>query len=107
MYPLIEKELYLEPYIQMFYCLNKELETKRVCLTIGYSFRDAIIRNIFIKNLKKDSNKKVILVDPHANEIIQTYFKNLHNQFLPIEDYFGRQDYEGINEKIKNNLTLI
>ena len=50
MYPLIEKELYVDPYIQMFYCLNKELENKRVCLTIGYSFRDPIIRNFFIKN---------------------------------------------------------
>jgi hypothetical protein len=50
MYPIIEKELYLNPYIEMFYCLNKELETKRVCLIIGYSFRDPIIRKIFIKN---------------------------------------------------------
>lgn len=76
MYPLIEKELYLDPYIQMFYCLNKELETKRVCLTIGYSFRDPIIRKIFIKIFLQDSNKKVILVDPNAKEIIHSYFDN-------------------------------
>lgn len=104
MYPLIEKELYLTPYIEMLYCLNKELETKRVCLVIGYSFRDPIIRNVFIKKFLKDINKKVILVDPNANEIIQTNFKNFQKNFYPIERYFGDKDYQKVNEDIKITL---
>ena len=107
MYPLIEKELYVDPYIQMFYCLNKELENKRVCLTIGYSFRDPIIRKIFHKNFLNDSNKKIILVDPHTTEIIQTYFENFHENFLPIEQYFGHTDYKKVNEEIKIALIKI
>lgn len=94
MYPLIEKELYLTPYIEMFYCLNKELKTKRVCLTIGYSFRDPIIRKIFIKNFLEDPDKKVILVDPYAQEIIHTYFNNFQEHFCPVEKYFGNKDYK-------------
>ena len=38
MYPVLEKHLFVEPYIQMFYCLNKELEDKKACIVIGYSF---------------------------------------------------------------------
>ena len=45
-YPLLEKQLYLEPYIQMFYCLDKELAHRNVWLVIGYSFRDPVIKNI-------------------------------------------------------------
>jgi NAD-dependent SIR2 family protein deacetylase len=107
MYPLIEKELYLTPYIEMFYCLNKELETKRVCLVIGYSFRDPIIRNIFIKKFLNGFNKKVILVDPHANEIIHTFFYNFKENFYPIEQHFGNNDYRKVNEDIKDSLKEI
>ena len=35
MYPLLEKHLYLDPYIQMFYCLNKEWQIKRTLISMG------------------------------------------------------------------------
>ena len=47
MYPIAEKELYLEPYISMLVRLNRELKRKKVWLVIGYSFNDPVIQEIF------------------------------------------------------------
>jgi hypothetical protein len=57
-YPLRQKALYIDPYIQMFYLLNKELDSKRVWIVIGYSFRDSVIKKIFTNNLLKDTSTK-------------------------------------------------
>lgn len=54
-YPLRQKQLYVDPYIQMFYLLNKELQYNKVWIVVGYSFRDPVIENIFGDNFK-DAN---------------------------------------------------
>lgn len=63
-YPLREKRLYLDPHIQMLYCLNRELENKRLWIVTGYSFRDPVIQNIFTSALDRCENMKMILVTP-------------------------------------------
>jgi hypothetical protein len=37
-YPLSQKQLYVDPYIQMFFWLNNQLQSKQVWIVIGYSF---------------------------------------------------------------------
>jgi hypothetical protein len=108
MYPLLENHLYLDPYIQMFYCLNKEWQTKRVCIIIGYSFGDDIITNIFSTFLNKNKQKKIILVHPHAGDIISSIFdKELHDNFVPIEKKFGQANYREVNDEIKQTLLVL
>jgi len=101
-YPLIQKQLYVEPYIQMFYNLNKDLENKRIWIVIGYSFRDPVIRNIFTTNFDKGSNKRMLLVIPNADEVISKYFSNYHDRIIPINERFGEDDYQTINQIIAN-----
>ena len=60
----------------MFYCLGKEWEDKDVFIVIGYSFRDDIIKNIFINGLKKCNKKRIILVHPGAETIRDNMFKD-------------------------------
>jgi hypothetical protein len=108
MYPLLEKHLYLDPYIQMFYCLNKEWQIKRTCISIGYSFRDSIIANIFSSLMKEYKRKKIIVIHPHASNVISCVFdEDLHDNFLPLEKKFGQTNYEEVNEEIRQQLSLL
>jgi hypothetical protein len=107
MYPLLEKNLYQSPYIQMFYCLDQEWQSKNVCISIGYSFRDSIIRNIFSSHLKRNKNKKIILIDPYAKNIRDDKFNGLDEQIIPIEREFGNSDYINVNKEIKEQLSRI
>jgi hypothetical protein len=106
-YPLLEKNLYQSPYVQMFYSLDREWENKRICIAIGYSFRDNVIKNIFTTYLKKDRNKRIILVDPKAKEITNYAFNDLAEQIIPIEKNFGNNDFHDVNSKIKETLFAL
>jgi hypothetical protein len=73
---LSQKQLYVDPHIQMFFWLNNQLQSKGVWIVIGYSFRDPVIQNIFATNFNKGSNKRMILVDPNADHIRKKDFLN-------------------------------
>ena len=59
-YPLSQKELYFTPYVQLFRILEAELKKRDCWIIIGYSFRDIIIRTMFVlfgdKNLDQIDN---------------------------------------------------
>jgi len=102
-YPIQQKELYVEPYISMFLQLNRELERKTNWVVIGYSFNDPIIREIFVKNT--DKTKQIVLVHPHANDIadgILRPVKDKCREFSPLNKKFGlrHRDYNTVNEEI-------
>lgn len=88
-YPIQQKELYLEPYISMFKLLNSELKEKKIWIVVGYSFNDPIIREIFIRNSKKD--KLIIYVHPQAQYIRNDKLKNVEGRFCPISKKFGEE----------------
>ncbi|MFL6342440.1 MAG: hypothetical protein ACJ72U_12955, partial [Nitrososphaeraceae archaeon] len=99
-YPLSQKQLYIDPYIQMFYRLNKELEGRRVCIVIGYSFRDPIIQNIFASNFDKDKDKMMVLVHPEVCHIVKSRFPAHKKRILQINNRFGGNDYKRVNREI-------
>jgi hypothetical protein len=104
-YPLRQKQLYVDPYIQMFFLLNKELQYNNVWIVIGYSFRDPVIRNIFSNNFK--GGNKMILIHPHPEEVKQR-FPDHENDIIAIPKYFGRSgDQEVINSTIKDELKKL
>lgn len=106
-YPLLEKQLYLEPYIQMFYCLDKELAYRNVWLVIGYSFRDRVIKNIFAINLTKNPSKKMVVVGPTAQEDIKRKFGNHNDKITSINACFGESNYEDVNRSIAQELKSL
>jgi hypothetical protein len=87
MYPLRQKQLYVDPYIQMFYLLNKELQYNKVWIVVGYSFRDPVIQKIFCDNFK--DGKKMILIHPYPEEV-KKKFPDREDNIIAIEKYFGR-----------------
>lgn len=56
LYPVAEKELYLDPYISMLLRLNRELEKKSTWFVAGYSFSDPVIREIFLRKSSADKH---------------------------------------------------
>ena len=107
-YPLREKRLYLDPYIQMLYCLNRELENKRLWIVTGYSFRDPVIQNIFTSALDRCENMKMILVTPDANKLIKERLELYHKRIVPVERCFGKEDDSSIiNSSIAKELDSL
>jgi hypothetical protein len=112
LYPISEKELYLEPYISMLVRLNRELERKAIWIVIGYSFNNPVIQEIFRKNWS--TNKHLILIHPKANEIFNRQLKGIVGD--SIEKYFGLTessaitgdkmvDYRQLNHQLNHKLV--
>ena len=86
-YPVQQKELYLEPFVSMFRILNSELRSKPIWIVIGYSFNDPIIREIFIRN--SDDNKRIVFVHPNARKIRDKKLAKIKGDFSSLGRKFG------------------
>lgn len=104
MYPLSQKLLYINPYIQLFLLLTLELEARKACIVIGYSFRDPVIRNIFTKYISS-SDMKIILVLPEATKIVNELFPELKHKFVTIDRKFGDDHFKETNKDIAERLA--
>lgn len=103
-YPIQQKELYVEPFISMFVQLNIALRDKKNWIIIGYSFNDPIIREIFLRN--SDESKHIVFLHPHGNEITRKHLSDLkYNHYEVLQDKFGMHDnYQEINKLIAASL---
>ena len=111
LFPIAEKELYLEPHVSMLVRLNRELKNKPLWVVVGYSFNDPVIQEIFRKNWSPD--KRLILIHPNANEIFNRNLRGIEG--VSIEKYFGltepepipagkKEDYRKVNHQIIHKL---
>ena len=95
LYPLPEKEIYKDPFFELFSYLKGTLRNEliKICIVVGYSFRDEHIKNIFFDAINKNQKKlKIILIDKHPEEVMKnlSFIKDKAN-FHPIEGEFGRR----------------
>jgi hypothetical protein len=74
-YPIEQKELYVDPYVSMFVQLNRELKNKSIWVIIGYSFNDPMIREVFIRN--SDETKRIVLLHPDAQTVKEQKLVNI------------------------------
>lgn len=103
-YPLSQKQLYITPFIQMFYHFEKELQAKKIWIIIGYSFRDIIIRNMFENSM--GSIDRILLIDPNA-ESIKNSFDKSHNKIITINHEFGGTKNDETNKEIAKSLKQL
>lgn len=83
LYPIREKEMYLDPYLPMMYFLSRKLRSSKTWLVIGYRFNDEIIRTMFETYSK---NKRIVVVHPRPDELP---LESFDGEVIPIRDYFG------------------
>jgi hypothetical protein len=102
-YPVQQKELYLEPHVSMLVQLNQQLKNKSNWIIIGYSFNDPVIREIFLRN--SNGKKKIILVHPEADEVKYHRLIDIKGQVSLIPDRFGlKRNFRLINYSIIRQL---
>lgn len=102
-YPIAEKQLYLNPYISMLLRLNRELDGKSVWIVIGYSFNDPIVKEIFVK--RSDADKHLILVHPEAEKVCSAKLGEFKGRKTLIPARFGlEEDFRVVNYKIIKSL---
>lgn len=106
MYPLSQKLLYVNPYIPLFFLLNYVLQASKVCIVIGYSFRDPVIRNVFVNYISK-SDLKIILLLPDATKIIDELCPDQKQNFVAINRRFGEKGFENTNKEIADQLAKL
>jgi len=102
-YPISEKELYLDPYISMLLRLNRELQKKSVWVVIGYSFNDPIVREIFLR--KSSPEKHLVFVHPQAEQICQDRLQDAQLNRSLMQKKFGEDTYRQVNHQIMHTLT--
>jgi len=95
-YPVQQKELYLEPYISMFKEFNRELKRKPIWIIVGYSFADPVIREVFIRN--SDQSKRIVLIHPDAQKIKEQKLKDIRCKKMSLlNQKFGEEDFTNVN----------
>ena len=65
LYPM-QKWEYDEPLLEIQMLLKKRLETAKLCIVPGYSFRDQHITKIFWDAARKNRDLHLILISPHS-----------------------------------------
>lgn len=68
-YPMGGKWEYAEPLLELVRRLHERLEKAKVCIVIGYSFRDEYIRRIFFEAARTNKDLTVFLISPDAGKI--------------------------------------
>ena len=94
LFPIQQKDLYLHPWFSLFSDLRNGLTNKQYWYAVGYSFNDEFIRNTFEEILPLNSDKKLIIIDPNAEEIKNKFHESVKNQIdvLPIK--FGDEFFK-------------
>ena len=71
LYPMDRKWEYAEPLAYLTTKLQKCLKDAKVCIVVGYSFRDDYIRNIFFEAAKENKKLTIVLISPNAGEVFK------------------------------------
>ena len=74
-YPMGGKWEYAEPLLELIRRLHGGLEKAKVCIVIGYSFRDDYIRRIFFEAARTNKGLTILLIDPDAGRIYDDKLK--------------------------------
>ncbi|KAF5427094.1 SIR2-like domain-containing protein, partial [Candidatus Methanophagaceae archaeon] len=105
-YPMREKEVYKDPFFELFTRLKTSLLSEKICIVIGYSFGDEHIRNIFFDAVKRNPEIKILLGDKNPNEVMKK-LEPIKDNLIPIEGEFGKETFfarlEEELEKCKSN----
>ena len=79
------KMQYIDPYLFYAHEFRKYSLESKVILAIGYSFRDAHINGILRQSLQNNRDRKIVIVSPDANEIVER-FSQLKKQIIPCKE---------------------
>lgn len=101
-YPIQEKELYIEPYMTMFHELLRALEKWVVWISVGYSFGDRTIREMFIRSSK--SNTRLAILHPRADEVAKK-LDGFRGHIVPVKGRLEEDTISTVSKKLVDAIT--
>lgn len=78
-YPVPGKADYSRPLLDLKSMLYKDLKQARICIVIGYTFRDDSIKQVFFEAAEENHDLLIILISPSAAEIYDRQLKSRSN----------------------------
>ncbi|MBU7045386.1 MAG: SIR2 family protein [Theionarchaea archaeon] len=78
-YPVPGKADYSRPLLDLKSILYKDLKQARICIIIGYTFRDDSIKQVFLEAAEENHDLLIILISPSAAEIYDSQLKSRGN----------------------------
>ena len=82
-----KEEEQIEPFKTLFYKFKEKINKSKVCIVIGYSFRDRGINEIFDSFTKQGG--RLIIVSPDATK---EFTENFINMYHPTDSTFALLD---------------
>jgi len=86
-YPIIGKELYRYPFLDLFQRLQIELGRNQTWIVVGYRFNDEIIRNMFLDSFSQD--KRMIFIHPRPDPILEKQLSTIMARVECVRAEFG------------------
>jgi hypothetical protein len=74
-YPVPGKTDYERPLLDLKSMLYHDLKQARMCIVIGYSFRDESLRQIFYEASEENNDLLIVLISPSARDIYRKQLK--------------------------------
>jgi len=89
-YPMGGKWVYAEPLLELIRRLHEKLEKAKICIVIGYSFRDDYIRKLFFEAGRTNKDLTVFLIAPNAGKIYDDKLKFVDRDKLKFSSLEGK-----------------
>ena len=108
LFPTQQKDVYAYPWFALFHDLQLGLSQKRKLYAIGYAFNDEFIKNAFQDALARNSAKKLIIINPDAEQIKGKFPKSVRKQIEVLPISFGGKFFElQFEDHVKRVKTLV
>jgi hypothetical protein len=96
LYPIIGKELYRYPFLDLFQRFQDELKENDTWIVVGYRFNDEVIRNMFLDSFSQ--GKRLILIHPRPEPILNGNLAPVKNRVELVKAEFG--DTTGLPQQL-------
>lgn len=94
-YPAKTKIALTDPYFTAYDYFQRCLDNAEFGIFIGYSFRDYDTVTKIKSSLNLNEKLRLIILDPWAEQLITTIFRDFEKRFIGVNYYFGRKGQIG------------
>jgi len=97
-YPTGEKYSSRSPFYEYLGQLRQALFAERVCIVIGYSFRDVPINNAFVDGVQKNRRIRIVVLGPSADKVVGRLDNAIRGNIMAVKSSFWNEREPGTSE---------
>ena len=107
LFPIQQKDLYLDPWFALFENLKQGLRSANNLYVVGYAFNDEFIRNAFQESLTSRNSVSLILIDPNAEQIKNKFNQSVLDKIETLPITFGSEYFPQVFQDYATNRKTI